>query len=127
MARITVEDCVEVVKDRFELVVLAAERAKEITAGAPITVERDNDKNAIIALREIAEKKVDPEILRKNLVKRYLQSHNLIPADEEILDNEADHIAEEAMKELAAYEVADDINDIGEFDDLGGIHFEDEE
>jgi len=56
MARVTVEDCVEIVPNRFELVVLAAQRSREISAGAELTVDRDNDKNPVIALREIADK-----------------------------------------------------------------------
>ncbi len=55
MARVTVEDCVDKVPNRFELVMLAAHRAREISAGAPITVERDNDKNPVVSLREIAD------------------------------------------------------------------------
>ena len=54
MARVTVEDCVDKVPNRFELVMLAAHRAREISAGAPITVNRDNDKNPVVSLREIA-------------------------------------------------------------------------
>ena len=55
MARVTVEDCIERVSNRFDLVMLASQRAREVSAGAPITVERDNDKNPVIALREIAD------------------------------------------------------------------------
>lgn len=59
MARVTVEDCVEKIPNRFELVVTAAQRARQLAAGAPLTVERDNDKNAVVSLREIAETSVD--------------------------------------------------------------------
>lgn len=65
MARVTVEDCVEEIPNRFELVILAAERAKSISSGAPLTVDRDNDKNPVIALREIATKTIDPDALRE--------------------------------------------------------------
>lgn len=68
MARVTVEDCVEKISNRFELVMLAGQRAREISAGAPLTVERDNDKNPVIALREIADETVDYEQLRDALV-----------------------------------------------------------
>ncbi len=61
MARVTVEDCVQRVPNRFELVMLAAQRARDISSGMPISVERDNDKNPVIALREIAEEKLDNE------------------------------------------------------------------
>jgi DNA-directed RNA polymerase subunit omega len=65
MARVTVEDCVEKVPNRFDLVVLAAQRSREISSGAPLTLDRDNDKNPVVALREIAEVTVDPEQLRE--------------------------------------------------------------
>ena len=67
MARVTVEDCVRMVPNRFELVLLAAQRARDIRSGAELTVERDNDKNAVIALREIAEEAIDLETLRYDL------------------------------------------------------------
>ena len=58
MARVTVEDCVDKVPNRFELVLLASHRARAVSAGSPITIERDNDKNPVVALREIAEQKM---------------------------------------------------------------------
>ena len=67
MARVTVEDCVGMVPNRFELVLLAAQRARDIRSGAELTVERDNDKNAVVALREIAEEAIDLETLRYEL------------------------------------------------------------
>ena len=71
MARVTVEDCVEKVPNRFELVMLAAQRARKIGSGAPLTVERDNDKNPVIALREIAEDTVQVEDLKEELVRNH--------------------------------------------------------
>ncbi len=68
MARITVEDCVTQVPNRFELVMLAAQRARDVSAGAPLTVERDNDKNPVVALREIAEGTVELDHLRYELI-----------------------------------------------------------
>lgn len=68
MARVTVEDCVEKVPNRFDLVLMAAQRAKNIAAGAALTVDRDNDKNAVVALREIAEGTINPDSLAENLV-----------------------------------------------------------
>ena len=61
MARVTVEDCVDKVSNRFELVLLAAHRARVVAAGAPIAVERDNDKNPVVALREIAERAISAD------------------------------------------------------------------
>jgi DNA-directed RNA polymerase subunit omega len=74
MARVTVEDCAAVVQNRFALVIYAAARAKAIHKGAKITVERDKDKDHVIALREIAKHTVDPESL-KEIVIRGLQKH----------------------------------------------------
>ncbi len=68
MARVTVEDCIERIPNRFDLVMVAGQRAREISAGAPITVERDNDKNPVIALREIADETVDVEGLQEALI-----------------------------------------------------------
>lgn len=68
MARVTVEDCVERIPNRFELVMLAAHRAREVAAGAALQVDRDNDKNPVVALREIAEVDNEAERLRNSLV-----------------------------------------------------------
>lgn len=68
MARVTVEDCIDKVENRFDLVLLASHRARMISAGAPITVERDNDKNPVVALREIAERTISPDDLREDLI-----------------------------------------------------------
>ncbi|MEQ9694565.1 DNA-directed RNA polymerase subunit omega [Shimia sp. SDUM112013] len=68
MARVTVEDCVDKVPNRFELVMLAAHRAREISAGAPITVDRDNDKNPVVSLREIADETQTADELRERLI-----------------------------------------------------------
>ncbi len=68
MARVTVEDCIDKVENRFDLVLLASHRARTITAGSPITVERDNDKNPVVALREIADKGVQPQDLKEELI-----------------------------------------------------------
>jgi DNA-directed RNA polymerase subunit omega len=74
MARVTVEDCVDKVTNRFELVLLAAHRARAVSSGAPITIERDNDKNPVVALREIADETVSPEDLKEDLI-HSLQAH----------------------------------------------------
>ncbi|MDX5357904.1 MAG: DNA-directed RNA polymerase subunit omega [Rhodobacterales bacterium] len=68
MARVTVEDCVDKVPNRFELVMLASHRAREIAAGAPITVERERDKNSVVALREIAEETQSADSLRERMI-----------------------------------------------------------
>ena len=68
MARVTVEDCIDKVDNRFELVLLASHRARVIASGAPITVPRDNDKNPVVALREIADETVTPDDLKEEFV-----------------------------------------------------------
>ena len=68
MARVTVEDCVDKVENRFELVLLASHRARMISSGSPLTVDRDNDKNPVVALREIADQTVAPEDLKEDLI-----------------------------------------------------------
>jgi DNA-directed RNA polymerase subunit omega len=89
MARVTVEDCVLKVPNRFELVLLAARRAREITSGAPLTLDRDDDKNPVIALREIAEDTVGIEHLRGSVV-RGMQKHVEIDEPEEAHELELD-------------------------------------
>ncbi len=82
MARVTVEDCVIRVPNRFELVLLAAQRARDITAGAPISLDRDNDKNPVVALREIADETVQLDQLQ-NAVITGMQKHVEIDEPEE--------------------------------------------
>ena len=74
MARVTVEDCIDKVNNRFELVLLAGHRARQISSGGEITVDRDNDKNPVVALREIAEETLSPEDLKEDLI-HSLQKH----------------------------------------------------
>ncbi len=83
MARVTVEDCKKIVSNHFELVVLASRRGRDISSGSPLLVEKDNDKNAVIALREIASKKLNIDLLRKNLIQdfRKVRSNDDIPED----------------------------------------------
>ena len=85
MARVTVEDCVEKIQNRYELLLIASQRAKDIASGAPIKVERDNDKNSVVALREIAEGVADIEELQKSLViglQKYVEVEE--PEEEEL-------------------------------------------
>jgi len=100
MARVTVEDCIERIPNRFELVLLAAQRARDITAGSVLTLERDNDKNPVVALREVAEQTVDPEGLSNGLIQG-LQKHV-----------ESDEPEEDAFDALAAQrQIPADIRD----------------
>jgi DNA-directed RNA polymerase subunit omega len=68
MARVTVEDCIDKVENRFDLVLLASHRARMISSGSQITIDRDNDKNPVVALREIAETTISPEDLKEDLI-----------------------------------------------------------
>ena len=68
MARVTVEDCVDKIPNRFDLVLLAAQRAREISGGAELTIERDRDKNPVVALREIADETVRPKHLHESVI-----------------------------------------------------------
>ena len=83
MARVTVEDCVEKVPNRFSLVLLAAHRARAVSAGAPLLVDRDNDKNPVVALREIADDVVDGEALKENLIASLQRVDERSEAEEE--------------------------------------------
>jgi DNA-directed RNA polymerase subunit omega len=74
MARVTVEDCIDKVPNRFELVLLASHRARGISQGAPLTVERDNDKNPVVSLREIADVTIDKDDLQEDLI-HSMQKH----------------------------------------------------
>src|SRR5882724_12589376 len=87
MARVTVEDCVVKVPNRFELVLLAAQRAREVTSGAPLTVDRDDDKNPVVALREIADETIQLAHLKDSLV-RGMQKHIEMDEPEETPDLE---------------------------------------
>ncbi|ANU06419.1 DNA-directed RNA polymerase subunit omega [Paraurantiacibacter namhicola] len=100
MARVTVEDCVDKVPNRFDLVLLAAQRAREISGGAELTIDRDRDKNPVVALREIAEQTVKPKALSESLTQ---SMQRVLPDDED----EADDVASltqsaEAMRLSAA-------------------------
>jgi DNA-directed RNA polymerase subunit omega len=98
MARVTVEDCVVKIPNRFELVLLAAQRARDVTGGAQITLERDNDKNPVVALREIAEETIALDHLQNALIKG-MQKHVEIDEPEE--DTEIEIGAQQWPTELA--------------------------
>ena len=85
MARVTVEDCVDKVNNRFELVLIASHRARGMSAGAELLVERDNDKNPVVALREIADKKLVPADVREDLVGSLQKQVDVDEPEEEML------------------------------------------
>ncbi|WPB84275.1 DNA-directed RNA polymerase subunit omega [Sediminicoccus rosea] len=86
MARVTVEDCVLQVPNRFELVLLAAQRARNISRGESLTLDRDNDKNPVVALREIAEQTVELPALEQDLIKSLSRAPEPEPVEDEVMD-----------------------------------------
>ena len=103
MARVTVEDCVDKVPNRFDLVLLASHRAREITAGAAITVERDNDKNPVVSLREIAEETQQADALTERMIESYQTQIEVDEPEEDamalLMGAEADKPADDDMSE----------------------------
>ncbi|MFX0540799.1 DNA-directed RNA polymerase subunit omega [Roseovarius sp. S4756] len=103
MARVTTEDCVDKVPNRFDLVLLAAHRAREISAGAPLTVDRDNDKNPVVALREIAEETQSAADLRERMIESNQTEIEVDEPEEDqmalLMGGEADKPAEDDMSE----------------------------
>ena len=88
MARVTVEDCIDKIPNRYDLVLIAAQRARDISAGSPLCVDRDNDKNAVVALREISEDRVSIEDLQRSLVmglQKYVETEETEDEEVEIL------------------------------------------
>jgi DNA-directed RNA polymerase subunit omega len=110
MARVTVEDCIDKVDNRFELVLLAGHRARQISQGASITIDRDNDKNPVVALREIADETLSPGDLKEDLI-HSLQKH--VEVDEPEVD--APEIAD-GSTDATASATADDSDDNIAFD-----------
>lgn len=99
MARITVEDCIEKISNRFDLVVFAVQRGRELSAGDEPTIDRDNDKNTVVSLREIAESTVDIEELRENLIismQKQIQEEET--EDKEITSETEDNIINDVEK-----------------------------
>jgi len=86
MARVTVEDCILQVPNRFDLVLLAAQRARAISRGDELTIDRDNDKNPVIALREIADQTVELDGLEQDIIKSLLRAPEPEPVEEEVID-----------------------------------------
>lgn len=103
MARVTVEDCVDKVPNRFELVMLAAHRAREISTGSPITVDRDNDKNPVVSLREIADETQLADDLRERLIESNQTQIEVDEAEEDsmalLMGAEADRPEEDEMND----------------------------
>ena len=119
MARVTVEDCIEHVPNRFELVALASQRARQIVSGAPINVERDNDKDTVVSLREIAEQKVSLD----GLLNEVIMSHQKFGKKDVIDDSNLaiPAIAGDVIEELSSLQddgTADLADDLAFDDDV---------
>ncbi len=116
MARVTVEDCIDKVQNRFELVMLAAQRARKIGSGAALLVDRDNDKNPVVSLREIAEEKVATEDLKEELIKGH---QRVIEMDdtEDVIDTME---GEDEWNAIAAQSAGPKYDDIDDLDDDDG-------
>ena len=113
MARVTVEDCIEKIPNRFDLVLGAAQRARNISTGNPLTIDRDNDKNPVVALREIAEETIDPDFLRDEIIKS-LQKLSNTEISEEENDEDIDEIKENQYSiedELTDFKNTNDVNE----------------
>ena len=137
MARVTVEDCVLKVPNRFELVLLAGQRAREIAAGAPLSIDRDDDKNPVVALREIADSTVALDHLRDSLV-RGMQKHvemdepEEAPELEQTLFGVADPVGpviseDETDEEAVDEELEEDLLTVEEDEDLPELAGDEEE
>ena len=118
MARVTVEDCIQKVQNRFDLVLYAAQRARQLSAGAPLTIERDNDKNPVVALREIAGETISLTELERHLIEG-LQKHVMgDEPDEEYLEllSEEQSFAGETQQQIEIQELSldDEISDVAE-------------
>lgn len=113
MARVTVEDCIEKVPNRFELVMMAAQRARKIGSGAALLVDRDNDKNPVVALREIADEKVATSDLKEELVRNHQRVIEMDDSEDVIdaMQGEEEWNAIAAQSAGPAYEDIDDGDD----------------
>ena len=115
MARVTVEDCIEKIPNRFDLVLAAAQRARHMSSGNPLTIDRDNDKNPVVALREIADETIDPDKLRDDIVNGLQKLTN-----NEFVEDEEDEILEDNRlednytinDELSEFKMNNDSNDV---------------
>lgn len=112
MARVTIEDCTLKIPSRFELVVLASQRAKEIGAGAKPTIERDNDKNSVVALREIAEGTITADALRESVIKKHQKRQAVL--DQDIPEDDVMDMSQEISSEMKSLQVVDkeDLSDM---------------
>lgn len=127
MARVTVEDCIEIIPNRFELVTVAAQRTRQIASGGPLTIERDNDKDTVVSLREIAEKTVSPERLKEEVILSHQKygKADTMEDGEQLQVGSSDDIHNEVEEELSSLQSLDDFSDDETIPD--GMAFGDED
>lgn len=131
MARVTVEDCIEMLPNRFELIMIAAQRARKIGSGAALTVERDNDKNPVVSLREIADSTVSTDDLKEDMIRSNQRVIHLQPEEADVIDaaegeKEWEALAAQAAQQNLAEEFGviddgDDGDDEAGLEDLAGV------
>lgn len=137
MARVTVEDCIDKIPNRFELVMSASQRARSIGSGAPLMVDRDRDKNTVVSLREIAEEKIVHTDLQEALVRNYQRTFDSDDTDSSVVEHMHGELewsrlsSDAAGQEFAAQddedgEDSDDMDDASPLEDLAGGAEEDE-
>lgn len=127
MARVTVEDCVEKIPNRFELVMMAAQRARDIASGSPLSIDRDNDKNPVVALREIAEETVVLENLKNSLIKGHQRVPEQDEPEEEIVELMAGEAGWVQDEPRAAADAEDDLGADFAEGDLAAVDLADED
>ncbi len=124
MARVTVEDCIMNIPNRFELVITAAQRAKQIASGTPLTIERDNDKDAVVSLREIADKTIDLGQTKEDIIQSFCKKQMIEAASSA---QAKDNSEVKAMLAEEGAQVADDVADhltVGVAGGKSGLSFE---
>ncbi|PZP87054.1 MAG: DNA-directed RNA polymerase subunit omega [Azospirillum brasilense] len=124
MARVTVEDCILNIPNRFDLVVTAAQRAKQISSGMPLTIDRDNDKDAVVSLREIADKTIDLNIVQEEIIQHFQKKVGFDPNDR--IEGESDMGSNFAE---GAADIEDAFNDASQYipqEPSGGMSFVEE-
>lgn len=120
MARVTVEDCILNIPNRFDLVVTAAQRAKQISSGMPLTIDRDNDKDAVVSLREIADKTIDLSLVTEEIIQHFQKKTGFDPSDRIEDDSEfaSTNLVQEAFEDARQF--------ITPGDQAGGMSFVEE-
>ncbi|MFZ2587821.1 MAG: DNA-directed RNA polymerase subunit omega [Alphaproteobacteria bacterium] len=124
MARVTVEDCVQIIPNRYELVLVAAQRARDVSSGSPITVERDNDKNTVVALREIAGQSINLDDVRNHIVNGVNRMGDVNEEDEALMavagQALATDVAEASVGVVIEEVVFESVEGAAPMDELGG-------